>query len=79
MDYRSGFDWNTLKGKGRVLGDRAIMKRQSEGEEWFVLSHQERYDESDELTSSELGYVEQYQGKDLVRSEEIPQTDDSTA
>lgn len=76
LDYRGGFDWTSLKPKGRALGDRATMRRQSEGREWYVLSFQERYSDSDELESSELCLVEHYLGMELVRIEELPRAND---
>jgi hypothetical protein len=70
-DYRASFDWSTLKGGGRSLGNRAIMRLQSQGSRWFILSIQERYDESETLVSSELRCVEEYRGNNLIQLREL--------
>ena len=72
-DYRAEFDWATLKGKGRSLGDRAIMKRQTEESRWFILTFQERFDESDQLASSSLRCVEEYRGSKVTQVKEFPE------
>ncbi len=47
------------------------MKLQSQGSRWFILSIQERYDESETLVSSELRCVEEYRGNNLIHLREL--------
>jgi hypothetical protein len=54
------------------LGDKAVMRRQSEGGAWFILSYQETWAAPDTLSSSVLRLVEAYRGHELLRTWEYP-------
>ena len=58
------FDWEKLKPKGKPLGDRAVMKLQSEEQTWFVSTYQKIGEQST------LMVVESYRGKELERVHE---------
>ena len=59
-------DLKKLKPLGRPIGDRATMKCQREGRDWFVFCFQERYDDADELLSQELVAIEIHRGTELI-------------
>ena len=80
VDWRDGFSWEKRKPTGRSLKDRGVMKVQQEGRAWFKLHYREEYVDltpySEALARRTLVLVEEFRGRELVRSEtmeiEIP-------
>jgi hypothetical protein len=63
--FTTEFDWESLKPKGKPLGDRAVMKLQSEGQSWFLSTYQGI---GEQLT---LRVVERYRGKQREEMREV--------
>lgn len=60
------FDWEKLQPKGKPLGDRAVMKLQSDEQTWFVSTYQKIGEQPT------LMVVESYRGKQLEQVYEVP-------
>jgi hypothetical protein len=63
--FTTDFDWETLKPKGKPLGDRAVMKLQSEEQSWFLSTFQLNGEKST------LVVVERYRGKKRQEVREV--------
>lgn len=72
-DWRDGFNWEERKPSGRSLKNRGVMKLQQEGRPWFKLHYREEYVDltpySEALARRTLVLVEEFRGRELVRSE----------
>jgi len=63
--FTTSFDWEALRPKGRSLGDRAVMKLQSEDQSWFLSTYQRNGE------TSTLVVVERYLGKKREEVREV--------
>ncbi len=68
--FTANFDRQKRKPKGRKLGDRAVLRRQTAGETWFLSHYQERWD-GEELIEKKLVLVVEHRGREVVASSEL--------
>jgi hypothetical protein len=60
--FTAEFDWQKQTPKGKVLGDKAVMRRQTEGDFWYVSTYQETASQPESLW-----LVEEHRGRELLR------------
>ena len=70
--WTEAFDWESLRPKGRPLGDRAVMKRQDEGGSYFVATYQQSGCGTG-AESERLVCVVEYCGRERVSLQELPE------
>ncbi len=64
--FTADFDWVKQVPKGKALGDKPVMRLQSEGGSWYVSTYQEGPSEPELLR-----LVEEHRGLTLVRAVEV--------
>lgn len=60
--FTTDFDWEKQVPKGKALGDKPVMRLQTEGGSWYVSTYQETATEPESLW-----LVEEHRGRELLR------------
>ena len=64
--FTADFDWTQCLSRGKPLGDRQTLRRQSEGAAWYVATYQQT-----PQAPETLRLVEEHRGRELVRAIEV--------
>jgi hypothetical protein len=64
--FTADFDWEKQEPKGKALGDKQVMRLQTEGGIWYVSTYQQTPTEPESLW-----LIEEHRGHELLRSVEV--------
>lgn len=64
--FTADFDWEKQTPKGKTLGDKPVMRLQTEGGTWYVSTFQQTPTEPESLW-----LIEEHRGRDLLQSVEV--------